>query len=128
MNKIKDIQPNNKHIEVNPYLTYSQIQSIINAVCKFETWAERQQNIDILLLHFATNLSDKEIEDYGHDVLLNSGLIDEVKQSIKNYNQILEGIQYSQSWENILTQLSKRLPEITKPLQKVVGFDKSGSK
>lgn len=37
-------------VTVNRYLTYAQIQQIAEATMKFHTWAERQQNIDMLIL------------------------------------------------------------------------------
>ena len=107
-------------INVTPYLTYAQIQSIVNAVCKFDTWAERQQNIDVLILHFATDLTDDEIEQYGHDLLIQTGVIDEVKTNIKNLNQIYEAIEYTQSTQRALNQIVKELPKIMEPLRKVI--------
>lgn len=107
-------------INVTPYLTYAQIQSIVNAVCKFDTWAERQQNIDVLILHFATDLTDDEIEQYGHDLLIQTGVIDEVKTNIKNLNQIYEAIEYTQSTQRALNQIVKELPKIMEPLRKVM--------
>lgn len=109
-----------KEIIVSPYLSYAQIQSIVNAVCKFDTWSERQQNIDILLLHFATNLTDDEIEEYGHEQLLQSGVIEEVKQNIKNLKQVYEAIEYTQSIQRALNQIAKELPTIMEPLKRTM--------
>lgn len=109
-----------KDIVVNPYLTYAQIQNIVNAVCKFDVWAERQQNIDILLLHYVTDLTDDEIEQYGHDFLIQSGVIDEVKASVKNLNQVYEAIEYTQSTQRALNQIVKELPKIMEPLKKAM--------
>ena len=115
-------------VKVNPYLTYAQIQSIVNAVCKFDTWAERQQNIDVLILHFATDLTDDEIEQYGHDLLIQTGVIDEVKTNIKNLNQIYEAIEYTQSTQRALAQILKELPKIVDPFRKGETNDKSSKK
>lgn len=103
-----------KEIEVVPYLTYAQIQNIVNAVCKFDTWADREQNIDILLLHYATNLTDKEIEEHGHVALLQSGIIDEVRNNVKNFNKIYEAINYTESVGKSLSAISKQLPKLFK--------------
>ena len=105
-------------VKVNPYLTYAQIQSIVNAVCQFNTWAERMQNIDILLLYYATNLNKEDIEEYGHDTLLQSGIIDEVKANVKNFSQICEALTYTQSIEKSLAVISKQLPEIIEDVRK----------
>ena len=37
-------------VRVNPYLTYAQVQAIANSVYTLKSWAEREQNIDMLLL------------------------------------------------------------------------------
>lgn len=109
-----------KEIEVETYLTYAQIQNIVNAVCKFDTWAEREQNIDILLLHYATNLTDEEIEKYGHVILLQSGIIDEVKNNVKNFGKIYEAIAYTESISRSLASISKQLPDIVEKVKKNV--------
>ena len=121
MKEIKVIEPvylKDFDVEVNPYLTYAQIQSIVNAVCQFNTWAERMQNIDILLLYYATNLNKEDIEEYGHDTLLQSGIIDEVKANVKNFSQICEALAYTQSIEKSLAVISKQLPEIIEDVRK----------
>ena len=73
-------------VHIKSYLTYSEIQAIANAATKFDTWAERNENIDVLLIHFATDMDDKDIEELGHDKLLKSGLINIVKATVMNYN------------------------------------------
>lgn len=107
-------------IKVNPYLTYGQIQQIVNAVIKFDTWAERQQNIDMLVLYHATDIGKEEIESYTHDEWLQSGIIDAVKNNIKNYSKIKEAIEYTESTKRALAQIIKRLPEMVGPLEKVM--------
>lgn len=120
MIKIEEAKLIEKEIKVKSYLTYAQIQSIVNAVCKFDTWAEREQNIDILLLHYATDLTDEEIEKYGHIILLQSGVIDEVKESVKNFDKIYEAIGYTESISKSLASISKQLPDIIEKVKKNV--------
>lgn len=115
-------------VKVNPYLTYAQIQNIVNAVCKFDAWAERQQNIDILLLHYATDITDNEIEEYGHNQFIQSGIIDEIKSNIKNLNQVYEAIEYTQSTQRTLAQILKELQKIVGPFRKGEVNDKSSKK
>ena len=115
-------------VKLNPYLTYAQIQNIVNAVCKFDVWAERQQNIDILLLHYVTDLTDEEIEKYGHDYLIQSGIIDEIKANIKNLNQVYEAIEYTQSTQRALNQIVKELPKLFEPLKRVKDNGSKSSK
>lgn len=120
MIKIEEVKLIEKEIKVKSYLTYAQIQSIVNAVCKFDTWAEREQNIDILLLHYATDLTDEEIEKYGHITLLQSGIIDEVKNNVKNFDKIYEAIAYTESISRSLASISKQLPDIVEKVKKNV--------
>lgn len=118
MVNLQEVNLIEKEITVNPYLTYSQIQNIVNAVCQFDSWADREQNIDILLLYYATNLSKEDIEEYGHEVLLQSGIIDEVRANVKNFGQIREAIAYTQSVEKSLAAISKQLPKIVEDVKK----------
>ena len=96
-------------IKVNRYLTYAQIQQIIDAVKSFDVWSERQQNIDILVVYHVTDISKEEIEKYGHDKLLASGLIDFVKEHVENINQVYEGLEYTESTSRALTQILRLL-------------------
>lgn len=118
MVNLQEVNLIEKEITVNPYLTYSQIQNIVNAVCQFDSWADREQNIDILLLYYATNLSKEDIEEYGHEAFLQSGIIDEVRANVKNFGQIREAIAYTQSVEKSLAAISKQLPKIVEDVKK----------
>lgn len=114
-------------IYVEPYLTYAQIQAITNAVCKFDDWADREQNIDILLLHFVTDIGDDKLQEIGHETLIKSGIIDEVKRLVNNFNKIQEAIQYTQSTQRALTQIVKEIPNIKKAIQNGKPNKKSNS-
>lgn len=122
MIKVEDTNLFKEEITVKPYLTYAQIQQIVNAVIKFDVWAERQQNIDLLLLYHATNLTKEQIEEYGHEELLCSGIIDEVKASVKNYSRIQEAIDYTQSTARALNQIIKELPTMLEPIKGKLGM------
>lgn len=104
-------------VEVNQYLTYAQIMQISQAVSQFTNWAERQQNIDILVLFHATNMGKEKIESMTHDEMLTSGLLEAVKNNVVNYYQIKDCIDYTDSIQRALSQISKRLPEITNNLK-----------
>ena len=122
MIKVQEVNLIEKEIIVNPYLTYAQIQQIVNAVIKFDTWAERQQNIDLLLLYHVTSLTKEQIEQYGHEELLCSGIIDEVKANVKNYGRIQEAIDYTQSTARALNQIVKELPTMLEPIKGKLGI------
>ena len=105
-------------VMVNYYLTYAQIQQIANAVVASsaddseDTWANRQTNIDMLMLYHATDITKEELEKVGHDDLLTSGLIQAVKEQIKNYYEIFEAIHYIEDNQRAIGKLLKSLPKI----------------
>ena len=105
-------------ITVNKYLTYAQVQQIANAVVAAsvndsdDTWANRQTNIDMLMLYHATDITKEELEKVGHDDLLTSGLIHAVREQIKNYYEIFEAINYIEDNQRAIGKLLKSLPKI----------------
>lgn len=111
---------NNYDISVNRYLTYAQIQSIVNQARQFESWADRQQCIDMLVLAFATDISREELDAHNHDYWLTTGLIPEVKQYVENYIQIEDAFKYEESPVRILLQLAKEIPEFNKKVDAVM--------
>ena len=113
-------------ITVNKYLTYAQVQQIANAVVgssaddSEDTWANRQTSIDMLMLYHATDITKEELEKVGHDDLLTSGLIQAVREQIKNYYEIFEAINYIEDNQRAIGKMLKSLPKIleeTKGLQ-----------
>lgn len=123
MKEISNIKPvylGKYDVHVNPYLTYAEIQVIINSIKNFDSWGERNINIDVLLLHFTTDITDEEIEKVGHDALLKSGLIDAVKECIINLSDVYSAIEYDESPLRLLTRISKELPEFKNKLDEVM--------
>ena len=123
MKEIKTLEPiyiEKYDIHVNPYLTYAQIQQIIDSTKELDTWTERKQNIDMLLLYHATDISKEKLEELGHDVLIQSGLIDVVEGFIWNRHLIDEGLEYTESIQRSLAQIAKELPQYMNPLQEVM--------
>ena len=113
-------------ITVNKYLTYAQIQQIANAVVAAsvndsdDTWANRQTNIDMLMLYHATDISKEKLEEIGHDTLLTSGLIAAVRYYIENLFDINEAIDYIENNQRAIGKILKSLPKVleeTKGLQ-----------
>ena len=107
-------------VYVNPYLTYAQIQAIVNGVKSLDSWAEREQNIDMCVLAFATDIPTEKLEELGHDALLQSGLINAVMLEIKNLRNVYEAIEYTESIKCLLTQVIKNLPDYQKQLDAMV--------
>lgn len=107
-------------VTVNQYLTYAQIEGIADAVGKFTTWAERMQNLDMLLLVFATDMDPEQVEEIGHETLDGSGLIDAVKETVVNYHKVNEAISYNEGTQRALAQILKQLPSILTPLKETI--------
>ena len=107
-------------VYVNPYLTYAQIQAIVNGVKGLDSWAEREQNIDMCVLAFATDIPTEKLEELGHDALLQSGLINAVCGEIKNLFSVYEAIEYTESTKRALAQIIKALPKYQEQLDAVV--------
>ena len=119
INSIPSIYLEEFDIDVNSYLTYAQIQQIVNAVIKFDTWAERQQNIDLLVLYHATNIGKENIEKLGHETLLKSGLIDNVFEKIINIDKVYGAIEYTESTKRALSQILKEMPKLLDSFKKI---------
>lgn len=109
-------------VTVNKYLTYADIQQIVNSTLKLaqtetkegiiaDNWASRNQNIDMVMLVCATDIPVEVLEKTSHAELLKSGLIDAVKKSIENYNQIEEAFKYTESWDKILIYFLQHIAE-----------------
>lgn len=120
--KLKEIKRKTHYIEefdinVNDYLTYAEIQVIVNGIIKFNTWSERQTNIDMLVLNFATDIGAEKLQEIGHEAFLESGLIDAVNNHIVNYTQIYEGIRYTESIVKALNDIVKLFPQYQKQIE-----------
>lgn len=107
-------------VYVNPYLTYAQIQAIVNGVKGLDSWAEREQNIDMCVLAFATDIPTEKLEELGHDALLQSGLINAVCGEIKNLFSVYDAIEYTESTKRALAQIIKALPKYQEQFDAVV--------
>lgn len=112
-------------INVNYYLTYAEIQAIADSVVKLESWAERQTNIDMLVLKYVTDIPMEELQKQGHDTLLTSGLIEEVMYSVKNIDQLYEAISYATSMNKFIGDVIKLWPKYQKQIEGVI---KDGTK
>ena len=105
-------------ITVNKYLTYAQIQQIANAVVAVsvndseDTWANRQTNIDMLMLYHATDIGKEKLEEIGHDNLLTSGLIEAVRYRIENLYNVDDAIDYIENNQRAINKMLKSLPKV----------------
>ena len=117
-------------ITVNKYLTYAQIQQIANAVVASsvndsdDTWANRETNIDMLMLYHATDIGKEKLEEIGHDVLLTSGLIEAVRYRIENLYNVDEAIDYIENNQRAINKMLKSLPKILEDSKGLQGLMK----
>lgn len=133
MKAIKNLEPiylEQYDIKVSPHLTYAQIQAIVNSLSEVgNTWSERQQNIDMLILAMATDMKPEELEEIGHEMLLRSGLIDMVCKYIYNLDDLETAIKYHESTERAVKEFGKALKSKLdsidmKELEKYAGIKK----
>lgn len=133
MKVIKNLDPiylEQYDVKVNPHLTYAQIQAIVNSLSEVgDTWSERQQNIDMLILAMATDMKPEELEEIGHETLLRSGLIDMVCKYIYNLDDLYAAIKYHESLERAVKEFGKALKSKLdsidmKELEKYAGIKK----
>ena len=99
-------------IFVEPYLNYGQIQNIINSIKPEMSWSEKQQNIEMIILYYVTDISMEKLEEIGHETLLKSGLIDAVLSHVENLSSVYDGISYTQSTSRALSKIIKEFPKI----------------
>lgn len=117
-------------ITVNKYLTYAQIQQIANAVVAAsvndadDTWANRETNIDMLMLYHATDIGKEKLEEIGHDTLLTSGLIEAVRYCIENLYNVDEAIDYIENNQRAINKMLKSLPKILEDSKGLQGLMK----
>lgn len=121
MKELKGIDPiylEDYDIKVNKYLTEAQIQQIVNAIIQFDTWAEREENKNILVLYHATDMTKDDIEKYPYDILQSSGLIDAVIKNIDNYEEINKAVNWTEGMNRTLNQIAKELGKMMKNHEK----------
>ena len=99
-------------VHIKPYLSYGEIQNILNGIKASQSWGERQQNMDMMVMYYVTDISAEELEKIGHEKLLRSGLIESVMKNVKNLYQIQEGILHTESIARALNQIALNFPEI----------------
>lgn len=107
-------------IDVKRYISYAEIQAILTAMGKCDGWVEREQNKDLLLLHFVCGLPIEEIEEHGHDYYLQSGMINAVKANVSNIFDLDDAIAYENSPVRLLRMIAREMPEFSKQVDEVL--------
>lgn len=102
-------------IDIVQYLTMAQIQVIINKMLEHENVIDRQIIKDMLTVQMCTNI--EIVDDLDYNLVCQSGLLEEVKKIVVNYNDIDYFISKTETIEHIF---SKFLGDIYKLSEKAV--------
>lgn len=107
-------------ITVSHYLTYAQITEIVKAMKQFDNWKDREEAKDMLMALYLTDIGAEKLEAIGHDNLVLSGLMDKIQFECFNSYLIDEAIGFEENPTRVVEQLMKDLPNLVKPLKKVI--------
>lgn len=124
--KEKVIHSNTYDIDIRQYLTYAQIQQIVNAVemaskeddreddREDDSWSARQTNIDMLVLLHATDIGKEKLEEVGHEMFVISGLMDCVRDNVINIDEVYNALDYTESLTRAGYKLLKDASKVVK--------------
>ena len=116
--KEKVIHSTTYDINIRQYLTYAQIQQIVNAVeiasKEDDSWSARQTNIDMLVLMHATDIGKEKLEEVGHDMFVMSGLMDCVRDNVNNIDEVYNALDYTESLTRAGYKLLKDASKVVK--------------
>lgn len=98
-------------IEVNRYLTLAQIEAIARSAIRYNSYSERQTNIISLVMHFATTLSDEEIEEITVEKMVASGFADDVLDCVCNLSEVYDAIEYYESTQKVIKDMVKKISD-----------------
>ena len=105
-------------IDIHQYLTYAQIQQIVNAVEGAskgnDSWSARQTNIDMLILMHTTDVGKEKLEEVGHEMLVKSGLMDCVRGNVINIKEVYNALDYTESLTRAGYKLLKDASKVVK--------------
>ena len=116
--KEKVIHSTTYDINIRQYLTYAQIQQIVNAVemasNEDDSWSARQTNIDMLVLLHATDIGKEKLEEVGHEMFVISGLMDCVRDNVINIDEVYNAFDYTESLTRAGYKLLKDASKVVK--------------
>lgn len=125
---MKELKPIDKvyledyDLYVKKYLTLAEIQNIVDNIMQFDTWAEREKTKNLMIFIYATGIgqNEEEVNKIDYDLYAENGVFKAINTIIENVDLIDEGLKYSESTMRALYQISEHLPELLKPIEKVV--------
>lgn len=127
IDEIKAVYLDKYDVNVKPFLTYSEIQTIVNSIPDNASWSVRQVIIDKFILSFCTDIGD-ELENMSPDVLFGSGFTNAVKNAVWNMDELYAAIDYENSTIRLMGKLMAELPKHTKQLEEMLKDGELGKK
>ena len=116
--KEKVIHSTTYDINIRQYLTYAQIQQIVNAVemasKEDDSWSARQTNIDMLVLLHATDIGKEKLEEVGQEMFVISGLMNCVRDNVINIDEVYNAHDYTESLTRAGYKLLKDASKVVK--------------
>ena len=121
--KEKVIRINGLKIKIQPYLTTTVIDGMLDAVSQIKDYALRSSTADAMVLAHCTDLADFHTEDETIgvgviDMYRANGVIDAVTREISGYEILLSGLA-DLSVRDIYTRFESAIAEFTKEFKDI---------
>lgn len=117
--KIKRIYNAEYDININSFLSISQIEKIAEEVIKLDTYAEREQMICYMVLNYCTDIDREILDNSDPDIVVASGLWELVRDTIYNFYLLDSAIEYYESPVRLLANVAEILPDLMSQLNEI---------
>lgn len=117
--KIKRIYNAEYDININSFLSISQIEKIAEEVIKLDTYAEREQMICYMVLNYCTDIDREILDNSDPDIIVTSGLWELVKDTVYNFYLIDRAIEHYESLVRVLANVAEILPDLMSQLNEI---------
>lgn len=90
--------------EIKTYLKESEMIYIVELVKDIKDYFIREKIVNLFLIKFLTNY---DVEEYEYDLMLSSGLIECVRETVNKYclDSIYNAIDENLSWKNMIEEV-----------------------
>lgn len=117
--KIKRIYNAEYDININSFLSISQIEKIAEEVIKLDTYAEREQMICYMVLNYCTDIDRETLDNSDPEIVVASGLWELVRGTIYNFYLLDSAIEYYESPVRLLANVAEILPDLISQLNEI---------
>jgi len=115
-------------IKVRPYLLFEECYDIAVHTSTFDNYLDKQVARDCSVLKFATDMTEEDLKKYMYSELYNSGLVEQVRKTVVNFDDIYKIESDLNSLENratiLMDTITHFLVEVEKKLPKKLSIDK----